>query len=72
MIMANKKLKQVYEREIKELAHKAVMERYRDAIRITDSVYIDILHAMRDEINEILTYKENKDGKKEIERDDTD
>lgn len=65
--MANKKLKQVYEREIKELAHKAVVERYRDAIRITDSVYIDILLAMRDEIDEIITYKDNKDGKKEIE-----
>ena len=61
MIMANKKLKQVYEREIKELAHKAVLERYRDAIRITDSVYIDILHAMRDEIDSILTHNKNEE-----------
>ena len=60
MIMANKKLKQVYEREIKELAHKAVVERYRDAIRITDSVYIDILHAMRDEIDSILAHNEKQ------------
>lgn len=59
--MANKKLKQVYEREIKELAHKAVIERYRDAIRITDSVYIDILHAMRDEIDSILTHNKNEE-----------
>ena len=59
--MANKKLKQVYEREIKELAHKAVIERYRDAIRITDSVYIDILHAMRDEIDSILTNNKNEE-----------
>ena len=59
--MANKKLKQVYEREIKELAHKAVMERYRDAIRITDSVYIDILHAMRDEIDSILANNKNEE-----------
>ena len=61
MIMANKKLKQVYEREIKELAHKAVLERYRDAIRITDSVYIDILHAMRDEIDSILANNKNEE-----------
>ena len=61
MIMANKKLKQVYEREIKELAHKAVIERYRDAIRITDSVYIDILHAMRDEIDSILANNKNEE-----------
>lgn len=61
MIMANKKLKQVYEREIKELAHKAVIERYRDAIRITDSVYIDILHAMRDEIDSILAHNKNEE-----------
>ena len=61
MIMANKKLKQVYEREIKELAHKAVLERYRDAIRITDSVYIDILHAMRDEIDSILVNNKNEE-----------
>lgn len=59
--MANKKLKQVYEREIKELAHKAVLERYRDAIRITDSVYIDILHAMRDEIDSILVNNKNEE-----------
>ena len=59
--MANKKLKQVYEREIKELAHKAVVERYRDAIRITDSVYIDILHAMRDEIDSILANNKNEE-----------
>ena len=59
--MANKKLKQVYEREIKELAHKAVLERYRDAIRITDSVYIDILHAMRDEIDNILANNKNEE-----------
>ena len=59
--MANKKLKQVYEREIKELAHKAVLERYRDAIRITDSVYIDILHAMRDEIDSILANNKNEE-----------
>jgi hypothetical protein len=59
--MANKKLKQVYEREIKELAHKAVIERYRDAIRITDSVYIDILHAMRDEIDSILANNKNEE-----------
>lgn len=59
--MANKKLKQVYEREIKELAHKAVMERYRDAIRITDSVYIDILHAIRDEIDSILANNKNEE-----------
>lgn len=61
MIMANKKLKQVYEREIKELAHKAIVERYRDAIRITDSVYIDILHAMRDEIDSILADNKNEE-----------
>lgn len=61
MIMANKKLKQVYEREIKELAHKTVIERYRDAIRITDSVYIDILHAMRDEIDSILAHNKNEE-----------
>ena len=48
--MANKKLKQVYERE-----------RYRDAIRITDSVYIDILHAMRDEIDSILANNKNEE-----------
>ena len=59
--MANKKLKQVYEREIKELAHKAIVERYRDAIRITDSVYIDILHAMRDEIDSILADNKNEE-----------
>ena len=59
--MANKKLKQVYEREIKESAHKAVIERYRDAIRITDSVYIDILHAMRDEIDSILANNKNEE-----------
>ena len=59
--MANKKLKQVYEREIKELAHKAVIGRYRDAIRITDSVYIDILHAMRDEIDNILANNKNEE-----------
>ena len=61
MIMANKKLKQIYEREIKELAHKAIIERYRDAIRITDSVYIDILHAMRDEIDSILANNKNEE-----------
>lgn len=61
MIMANKKLKQVYEREIKELAHKAIIGRYQDAIRITDSVYIDILHAMRDEIDNILTHNKNEE-----------
>ncbi len=59
--MANKKLKQVYEREIKELAHKAVIERYRDAINITESVYIDILHAMRDEIDSILAHNKNEE-----------
>ena len=59
--MANKKLKQVYEREIKELAHKAIIGRYQDAIRITDSVYIDILHAMRDEIDSILANNKNEE-----------
>ena len=58
--MANNKLKQVYEREVKELAHKAVIDRYQEAIRITDGVYLDILRAMREEIDAILGRNENK------------
>ena len=59
--MTNKKLKQVYEREIKELAHKVIIGRYQVAIRITDSVYMDILHAMRDEIDSILVNNKNEE-----------
>lgn len=58
--MASKKLKSVYEREIKELAHKAIVDRYHEAIHITDSVYLDILLAMREEIDDILTRSGNK------------
>lgn len=58
--MANNKLKQVYEREVKELAHKAVIDRYQEAIQITDGVYLDILRAMREEIDAILGRNENK------------
>ena len=58
--MASKKLKDVYDREVKELAHKAIIDRYQEAIRITDGVYLDILRAMRDEIDEILTRNNNK------------
>ena len=44
------------------MAHKAIIERYHDAIRITDGVYLDLLRAMREEIDEIL--ERNKTGKK--------
>jgi hypothetical protein len=51
----SKSIKKIYEREVKDVAHKKVMNAYKDAIAITDGVYLDILKAMRDEIDKILT-----------------
>lgn len=50
----NKRQREIYDKQVKDVAHQKVLTAYHDAMAITDSVYLDILRAMREEIDQIL------------------
>lgn len=53
----NKEQKKAYDKMIGDTAHDIVMGCYHAAMKITDSVYLDILEAVRKQIDDIIAYR---------------
>lgn len=54
----NKKQRQIYNAGIKDIAESLLVEAHKEAFKITEEVFCDILRVMRNRIDEILARKE--------------
>lgn len=59
-----KKERQSYDRRINEIADKQIFGAYRNALEVTDGVYLDILLRMRTKIDSQIEYIQQRNAER--------
>lgn len=60
-----KKERQSYDRRIDEIADKQIIGAYRNALEVTDGVYLDILLRMRTKIDSQIEYIQQRNAERQ-------